>query len=152
MNRYILAALLFLSVSPAYAQKDGPLPPRVAAMKMTLPTGFKATLFAGEPDLVQPIAFTFDDRGHVIEGIEYPDGSLTGTGTIDGHTVRCINPEHLVKFHCGYELKDKDFKDVVALCDIAPQLEILLRELCQPLRGSATHQISVLGDGIRDRR
>ncbi len=62
-------------------------------------------------------AFTFDNNGHVIEGIEYPDRSLTGTGVIDGHAVRCIDPEHLVRFHTGYKLKDKDFKDVVALCE-----------------------------------
>lgn len=62
-------------------------------------------------------AFTFDDKGSVIEGIEYPDGSLAGTGSIDGHTVRCIDPEHLVRFHTGYKLSDKDFKDVVALCE-----------------------------------
>lgn len=62
-------------------------------------------------------AFTFDDKGHVIEGVEYPEGSLTGTGSIDGYTVRCIDPEHLVKFHTGYKLSEKDFKDVVALCE-----------------------------------
>ena len=41
---------------------------------MTLPPGFTATLFAGEPDLVQPIAFTFDDRGRlwVVECNSYP--------------------------------------------------------------------------------
>ena len=40
---------------------DGPLPPHEAPKRMTLPKSFKATLFAGEPDLVQPIAFTFDE-------------------------------------------------------------------------------------------
>ena len=42
---------------------------------MTLPTGFKATLFAGEPDVVQPIAFCFDDRGRlwVAECLSYPN-------------------------------------------------------------------------------
>ena len=41
---------------------------------MTLPPGFNATLFAGEPDVVQPIAFTTDDRGRlwVVEGLSYP--------------------------------------------------------------------------------
>ena len=49
--------------------------------RMTLPDGFKATLFAGEPDVVQPIAFCFDDRGRlwVCECRSYPkwikDGS-----------------------------------------------------------------------------
>ena len=32
---------------------------------MKLPVGFKVTLFAGEPDLHQPISFTFDDRGRL---------------------------------------------------------------------------------------
>jgi putative membrane-bound dehydrogenase-like protein len=42
---------------------------------MTLPDGFHVTLFAGEPDIVQPIAFTFDDRGRlwVVECQSYPD-------------------------------------------------------------------------------
>src|SRR5947199_2009271 len=75
MNRYLLAAILLTSTIPARAQIDAPLPPRVAAMKMTLPAGFKATLFAGEPDLVQPIAFCFDDRGRIwaAECLSYPN-------------------------------------------------------------------------------
>jgi putative membrane-bound dehydrogenase-like protein len=42
---------------------------------MTVPDGFKVTLFAGEPDVVQPIAFTFDDRGRlwVAECLSYPN-------------------------------------------------------------------------------
>ncbi len=47
----------------------------------------------------------------------YPAASLTGSGAIDGHAVKCISPEWMVKFHSGYELKDKDFKDVSALCN-----------------------------------
>jgi putative membrane-bound dehydrogenase-like protein len=74
MKRFLLAILLWLAAMPAFAQ-DAPLPPRVAAMKMTLPDGFKATLFAGEPDVVQPIAFCFDDRGRlwVAECLSYPN-------------------------------------------------------------------------------
>jgi putative membrane-bound dehydrogenase-like protein len=67
-----LAALLLLaSLSPA---QDRPLPAKEAPKRMTLLEGFKATLFAGEPDVVQPIAFTFDDRGRlwVIECLSYP--------------------------------------------------------------------------------
>jgi putative membrane-bound dehydrogenase-like protein len=54
---------------------DGPLPVATAASQMTLPKGFKATLFAGEPDVVQPIAATLDDRGRlwVVECLSYPD-------------------------------------------------------------------------------
>jgi len=63
----------------------------------------------------------FDDKrnglyGPVEKGIMYHAASLTGSGAIDGHTVKCISPEWMVKFHSGYELKDKDFKDVSALC------------------------------------
>ena len=64
------------------APSDRPLPPQEAPKRMTLPDGFKATLFAGEPDVVQPIAFTFDDRGRlwVVECFSYPKWSTDGTG------------------------------------------------------------------------
>jgi putative membrane-bound dehydrogenase-like protein len=50
------------------------LSPAAAAAAMTVPEGFSVTLFAGEPDIVQPIAFTFDDRGRlwVAEAYSYP--------------------------------------------------------------------------------
>ncbi|MEQ8764159.1 MAG: DUF1080 domain-containing protein [Planctomycetota bacterium] len=50
------------------------LSPKEAAQAMTVPDGFEVTLFAGEPDVHQPIAFTFDDRGRmwVAEAYSYP--------------------------------------------------------------------------------
>ncbi|MSU78734.1 MAG: dehydrogenase, partial [Gemmataceae bacterium] len=74
MHRYLLSILLCLTAASIYAQ-DAPLPARVAAAKMSLPPGFKATLFAGEPDIVQPIGFCFDDRGRVwvAECLSYPN-------------------------------------------------------------------------------
>jgi lincosamide nucleotidyltransferase A/C/D/E len=45
----------------------------------------------------------------------YPADSLTGMGTIQGQRVRCISPEWMVKFHSGYQLKEKNFRDVSAL-------------------------------------
>jgi len=50
------------------------LAPEAAAKAMTVPDGFKVTLFAGEPDVHQPIAFCFDDRGRmwVAEAFTYP--------------------------------------------------------------------------------
>jgi putative membrane-bound dehydrogenase-like protein len=70
------------AAEPKPAEKSAPLPPKVAPKHMTLPDGFKVTLFAGEPDVVQPIAFTFDDRGRlwVVECLSYPDWSKDGTG------------------------------------------------------------------------
>ena len=50
------------------------LSPEDAAKAMTVPPGFKVTLFAGEPDVHQPIAFAIDDRGRlwVAEAYSYP--------------------------------------------------------------------------------
>jgi putative membrane-bound dehydrogenase-like protein len=71
----------FMLALPAQAQ-DKPLPPTEAPHHMTLPAGFRATLFAGEPDVVQPIAFTFDDRGRlwVVECTSYPKWLPAGPG------------------------------------------------------------------------
>jgi putative membrane-bound dehydrogenase-like protein len=50
------------------------LGPEQAAQAMMVPRGFKVTLFAGEPDVVQPIAQAIDDRGRlwVAEAYSYP--------------------------------------------------------------------------------
>ena len=50
------------------------------------------------------------------DGQMYPAASLTGNGLIAGLHVRCISPEWVVAFHRGYELKEKDFQDVTAIC------------------------------------
>lgn len=53
-----------------------------ALKNLQLPGGFKAELIAAEPDLVQPIAFTFDERGRiwVVEGNSYPKPREIGAG------------------------------------------------------------------------
>jgi len=53
-----------------------------AAKAITMPPGFKATLFAGEPDVMQPIAFAIDDRGRlwVAEAYTYPNRAPEGQG------------------------------------------------------------------------
>jgi putative membrane-bound dehydrogenase-like protein len=55
--------------------------PQEALKKMQLPGGFKAELIAAEPDVVQPIAFTFDERGRiwVVEGNSYPQRRVEAT-------------------------------------------------------------------------
>ncbi|MGV3757749.1 MAG: PVC-type heme-binding CxxCH protein, partial [Verrucomicrobiota bacterium] len=59
------------------------LSPEAAAKEMTLPKGFKAHLFAGEPDVKQPVAFCTDDRGRlwVVENYDYPKRKPDGQGT-----------------------------------------------------------------------
>lgn len=84
----LIAALL--SVSPGVtaefpeiknSQKPGEEPGTAAeaAAKFTVPEGFKVTLFAGEPDVQQPIAFEIDDRGRlwVAENYTYQGRGFT---------------------------------------------------------------------------
>jgi putative heme-binding domain-containing protein len=51
-----------------------PLSPAEAMQKMTLPEGFKIELVASEPDIVNPVAMTFDEKGRIwiTESFEYP--------------------------------------------------------------------------------
>lgn len=76
---YIAAALLLMSVSSGFAQEsrnklpkkqhkvsDAPfLKPAEAVAKMSIPEGFEVSVFASEPDIAEPIAFCFDDRGRI---------------------------------------------------------------------------------------
>jgi putative heme-binding domain-containing protein len=45
-----------------------------ALERMTVPEGFQVELVASEPDIVNPVAMTFDDRGRIwiTESVEYP--------------------------------------------------------------------------------
>lgn len=43
-------------------------------------------------------AFVYDEKGNVVDGVMYPTESLTGVGTIDGCSVRCISPRYMVEF------------------------------------------------------
>lgn len=66
-------------------------------------------------------AFTFNSDGDGVygppeNGDYYRAEALTGEGTIGDRRVRCISAEWLVRFHSGYELAQKDFRDVRALC------------------------------------
>jgi putative membrane-bound dehydrogenase-like protein len=60
--------------APPDVYKHAGLPPRKAAQAMTVPEGFEVRLFAGEPDVCQPIAMCLDDRGRlwVAEAYSYP--------------------------------------------------------------------------------
>ena len=61
------------SVAPDDYPFNG-LTPDKAAQAMTVPKGFEVKLFAGEPDVYQPIGFCTDDRGRlwVAEAYIYP--------------------------------------------------------------------------------
>src|SRR5262245_61924603 len=59
---------------PVDVYKHAGLQPEEAAKAMTVPPGFEVKLFAGEPDVHQPIAFCIDHRGRlwVVEAYVYP--------------------------------------------------------------------------------
>jgi putative membrane-bound dehydrogenase-like protein len=57
------------------AKVPGPaLSPAEAIKKFTVPDGFRVELVAAEPDIMNPVAMAFDDRGriYVTESFEYP--------------------------------------------------------------------------------
>ena len=60
--------------------------------------------------------YTFDAAGNHVYGIAYPLESLAGTGSLDGHPVKCISPEWVVKFHTAYQFDEDDYRDVKAIC------------------------------------
>lgn len=80
---FLLLALAFLT-SQGYADDfiprrqsappGPPLTPEQAIAKMTVPEGFHVELVTSEPDLQNPVAMAFDDRGriYVTESFEYP--------------------------------------------------------------------------------
>ena len=84
-----LAAVLFVGLTLALAQRKsgtaeiphaqdrppGPaLTPDQALQKMRVPDGFSVELVTCEPDLVNPVAMTFDEQGRIwiVESLEYP--------------------------------------------------------------------------------
>lgn len=115
--RLLFCAVLLL---PAATRQDLGTPPLEAVKLMTVPPGFKAHLFAGEPDIKQPNAFCIDDRGRlwVAENFTYtgpggpwkPSGHDTilmfedtkGTGTFDKRTVFMDNLSFISGLEVGF--------------------------------------------------
>ena len=79
--RVALSILLLVSINLWGAKRnpqpviEKPFAPLEAARTMQVPEGFEVTLFAGEPDIRQPVGFCIDDRGRlwVAEANNYPD-------------------------------------------------------------------------------
>jgi putative membrane-bound dehydrogenase-like protein len=65
-------------------EQGSPLALDKAAQAMTVPDGFTVTLFAGEPDVHQPIGFCIDHRGRlwVAENDSYPKWEQNGKDRI----------------------------------------------------------------------
>ncbi len=64
----------------------------------------------------------FDENGNGVygpatDGFVFPAAAFSGKGKILGKEVNCISPEWVVQFHTGYELRENDFHDVLAICE-----------------------------------
>ena len=57
-----------------------PLPPEESNKMANVPMGFELSLFASEPDIVNPIFVTWDHRGraYVVETVDYPNNLQAG--------------------------------------------------------------------------
>jgi putative membrane-bound dehydrogenase-like protein len=113
--RFIFILLLLrMCVSNVRSAEGHGLAAEAAARAMKVPPGFKVSLFAAEPDIVQPAAFAIDDRGRlwVAENVTYPiraaEGQdrilifedIDGDGRFDKRTVFAEN----LNLVCGLEL------------------------------------------------
>ena len=86
LNWLFAGALLSHSFAIALADDNVPIPhgqksppgpaltPQEAIAKMRVPEGFSVELVASEPQIVNPVAMTFDERGRIwiTESLEYP--------------------------------------------------------------------------------
>lgn len=76
----LLPAFVFAQAAdekPPHGQDKTPGPalsPDEAIKKMTVPTGFTVEVVGAEPDIVNPVAMTIDERGRfwITESLEYP--------------------------------------------------------------------------------
>ncbi|HJZ53615.1 MAG TPA: neutral/alkaline non-lysosomal ceramidase N-terminal domain-containing protein [Gemmataceae bacterium] len=69
----------------------GPLSPREEQATFKIAKGFKVELVASEPDVVDPVAMCFDERGRlfVCEMRGYPNGGV-GTGVETRGKIKCL--------------------------------------------------------------
>jgi len=78
-----------------------PLPtPSAALQGMHLPPGFQATLFAGEPDVQQPIGITTDSRGRlwVAENYTYSEAAINFHPTFRDRVIILEDTNHDGRF------------------------------------------------------
>src|SRR5688500_14657424 len=95
MNRLIGMALIALGIG----LRPGPLAAEPLSPKDELTTfktlpGFKVELVASEPDVIDPVAMAFDERGRlfVCEMRGYPNGGVA-TGQENRGRIRCLTDQ-----------------------------------------------------------
>jgi putative membrane-bound dehydrogenase-like protein len=99
MSRVVLgcAVLLLCAVTgqvadpPAAEKAPGPLSPKEEKATFKVMKGFTVELVAAEPDVIDPVAMCFDEKGRlfVAEMRGYPNGGV-GTGVETRGRIRCL--------------------------------------------------------------
>ena len=82
---------------PNYEKRDPapryqePLSPEESAKLIQVPVGFDLELFASEPDIINPIAMEWDEKGRlwVIETVDYPNTVLEDKSAGDDRIKIC---------------------------------------------------------------
>ena len=82
---------------PNYEKRDPapkyqlPLSPEESAKLIQVPAGFKLELFAAEPNIINPIAMNWDEKGRlwVIETVDYPNTVRDDKGSGDDRIKIC---------------------------------------------------------------
>ena len=82
---------------PNYEKRDPapkyqlPLSPEESAKLIQVPSGFKLELFASEPNIINPIAMNWDEKGRlwVIETVDYPNTVWDDKGSGDDRIKIC---------------------------------------------------------------
>ena len=85
----------------------------------TPPTSFVLVDVHGRQADVHPVTFDAEGGGiyQMDDGTEwvYPSAGFTGRGSVDEKPVRCLSPEVQVLVHAGYELTQKDYRELYLL-------------------------------------
>ncbi|MBI1355493.1 MAG: c-type cytochrome [Acidobacteria bacterium] len=74
MQQNLVLTVLALFLLGACSSSKPPYPPKESMAMVELPEGYRLELVASEPDIVDPVAIAFDERGrmYVVEMIDYP--------------------------------------------------------------------------------
>src|SRR4029077_8319678 len=77
VNCRTIAASLLLLALPLSAQQARNSEAEQALKRLRPPKGLQASLFAAEPDFVNPVAFTFDEKGRAYVVATHSIGNCT---------------------------------------------------------------------------
>src|SRR6185295_8750220 len=112
----LIDEMLILLAALLQAALPEPLAPEKTVDALRVPAGFSVKLFAGEPDVQQPVSFCIDDRGRlwVAENRSYPKWTpegkdriviledSDGDGRFDRRTVFCEGLTMITGIEVGF--------------------------------------------------